>query len=160
MSARTWVHRGLRITKSQPLLPWSRRDGRFCSQCSQTICFHTTSLARRSPEAEYLHDFTWKVQFPDGGTRQPVVVYAKRRSSESCASAPHDAAASRPLSTPEGVQSVFSSHVDFPVGNGWRGQNLAVEPVSGQDLQLRTGIQYNHHALLRRNVDLVVGGDW
>ena len=53
---------------------------------------------------------------------------------------------------------VFGSHVDFPVDNRWRGQDLAVELVSGQDFQFLAAIQHNHHALLGRNVDLVVGG--
>jgi hypothetical protein len=75
------------------------------------------------------------------------------------------AGASRPsgrfstTSTPEGVQPVCGSHVDFPVGDSWRRQNLAIKLVFCQDLQLRTAIEHNHHALLRRNVDLVVGGD-
>src|SRR5882672_4954000 len=62
-------------------------------------------------------------------------------------------------STSEGVQVVFGSYVDFSLDDRWCRQDLAVELVSGQDFQFLTAIQHNHHALLGRNVYLVVGGD-
>ena len=54
---------------------------------------------------------------------------------------------------------VFRSHVDFPIDDRWCSQDLAVKLVSSQYFQFLTAIQHNHHALLGRKVDLVVGGD-
>src|SRR5437879_3774005 len=57
------------------------------------------------------------------------------------------------------IHMVVGSHVDFSVDDRRGGEDLAVELVSRQDFQFHTAFQHNHHALLGRKVDLVVGGD-
>src|SRR2546427_5864944 len=63
----------------------------------------------------------------------------------------------RGISVSKSVQVTFGPHIDLPIDYCGCGQDPTVEFVCGEDVQLLTSLQHNHHALDGCNVDPVVG---